>query len=140
MRKILFKAKEAKTGKWAQGNYYEQPKFEKCRYLITWNGRDALGNFGDRYHPVENVVIDEKTLSQYTGVDDVYKRKIFENDIVDLILPYKTIRCKVVFERGHFELVDIDDTLVYYISPSLDMKIVGNIFDNPKLLEEANEN
>ena len=86
------------------------------------------------------IKVKPETIGQYTAVDDINKRKIFENDIVDLILPYKTIRCKVVFEKGHFKLVDDYDSLVYYISPSLDMKVLGNIFDNPELMEESNDN
>ena len=142
MEKILFRGKELKTGKWAYGNYYYESKANQ--QYITWNGKDALGNFGDRYHPVTNVVIDETTVGQYTGLKDKNGKRIFEGDILrnsrnDLFV--------VRYICGGFDCEPIKE---FYKQPKISWntlgelqnaswvednnEVIGNIYDNPNLL------
>lgn len=79
MRKLLFRGKEKGTGKWAFGNFYQHEK----GVFISWNRCDALGNFGDRYNPVNNVVVEPETVGQFTGKYDNNMRRIFDGDIVE---------------------------------------------------------
>ena len=79
MREIVFRAKELHTGEWVYG-----------WYLKTFFGGPGLSHaILDRYEAALNMVhcheIDESTLGQYTGVNDMHKVGIFEGDIVRVI-------------------------------------------------------
>ena len=119
MREILFKAKRKDNGEWVEG-------------LITvmW-GYYHIINPDD-----ENVAypIDFETICQYTGLTDKNGKKIWENDIV--YIPYVHLEdtyCKVIFTFGAFigELADgTHDSILSRLA-----EVIGNIFDNPELLE-----
>ena len=105
--------------------------------------------------------VDPETVFQYTGLTDKNGRKIFEGDIVKLVLPDGEIRyfkvsiksvvrkvlCHpdfddefskveitgVVFEWNGYELFPCIDT--YGVPDYRMMEVIGNIFDNPELME-----
>lgn len=167
MRKILFRGKEIDTGKWAYGNYYYEAKKQNKPYYITWNGEDALGDFGDRYHPVHNVIVDPATIGQYTGLKDKNGTKIFAGDIVKVL----GMVGKIVYECGSFGINteeginykrienftkdNLDNTFegtfcdnfiplfeLYCNFNNVDdyideIEVIGNIFDNAKILEKV---
>lgn len=79
--------------------------------------------------------IDMETICQYTGLLDINGAEIYEGDVVGL---YYEEHCSwkglVIFNRDGFESKRIDG-----ISTCLGHKpwrIIGNIFDNPELLEK----
>lgn len=144
MRKILFRGREINTGKWAYGNYYYEAKNQNTPYYITWNGKDALGDFGDRYHPVNNVIVEPETIGQYTGLKDKNGTKIFEGDIVigDIpeLLGNQNLIGVVEYEESAF-IIRIPNRKSWQIQKVgfcsfINYKVIGNIFDNPRLLEE----
>lgn len=158
MRKILFRAKDKATGKWAYGNYYFEAKNKFSPHYITWNGTDALGNFGDRYHPVNNVIIDEATLGQFTGLCDKNGARIFEGDILGNLKFASNSRIDYLIKFGfHGFGIAVGDVsgdaeaYGFYMEPYgtlwgresepllstliKDFEVIGNIFDNPELLE-----
>lgn len=124
MREILFKAKhihsfscnERLNGRWIEGNlsdknYIHSPELE--------------GEF----------LIDSETICQYTGLTDKNGNRIWENDIV---------RC-----GGYFVVTWKEELASFCLSKKgwmyqnffgevvngCDCEVVGNIFDNPELVE-----
>lgn len=139
MREILFKAKQVGDDEWVEGYYTE------C------NGKAFIGInisiYGDIFEVFCTPVIrwfevDPKTLCQFTGLCDRYGSKIWENDILmahlDESYPedvtYETVEWGVAgwvaHETGSTDREYIDKFDLKHF------KVVGNIFDNPELLQE----
>ena len=72
-------------------------------------------------------------IEQCTGLKDKNGKLIYEGDIVEVPVLYNEIptgkkqRCKVYYKHGAFNI---------YAVKSEYLKIVGNIHENPELLEE----
>lgn len=84
----------------------------------------------------------EFILMQSSGLKDKNGVEIFEADILTsnvqpckMVNPIKDGYGVVRFENGMFKLGAI--SLVTFISK---MEVIGNIYENPNLLEQANEN
>lgn len=84
----------------------------------------------------------EVVLMQSTGLKDKNGVEIFEGDVLTsnvqpckMVNPIKDGYGVVRFENGMFKLGAI--SLVTFISK---MEVIGNIYENPNLLEQANEN
>lgn len=146
-REILFKAKRKDNGEWVEGYYIYHIKRTICpsgdsvkpedeQHVIMQDG------FSDWNMPRGTVVyeIDQETLCQYTGLTDKNGKKIWENDILRRD-GYWDIR--IEFENGAFMVRNADK--VQYINrvtctliSTFNIKayeVIGNIFDNPELLE-----
>lgn len=92
-------------------------------------------------------LVDPETLCQFTGLCDKNGKKIWENDIVLVIYENRYYEKKelstgrIVFIRGAWyiggkvwnELYAIDEDAIFQV------EIVGNIFDNPELLQEESD-
>ena len=121
-REILFRGKRKDNGEWVEG------------YLIPqdWNTKYFIGN-------IRGMDLDEiipKTRGQYTGLKDKNGRKIFEGDILrgkgknvyEVVYP-ENIAGFVTRGTGVLSVPCMNyGTMKYY-------EIVGNIYDNPELLE-----
>ena len=160
MREILFKAKSVYDGEWVEG-YYIRDQYHIGGKDIIFYRKDS-----DRFTVYTNI-IDIETLCQFTGLCDKNGNKIWENDILMCHGNPKDL-AKVLFgefgvrniETGsivdkvvgwHYEVVSTDAIsrcepfcwpmpLTEYYIDRCEMEVVGNIFDNPELLqEESNE-
>lgn len=123
--RYLFKAKHFK--KWHIGNIVKEPD---GLYI-----RDIKGN-------VMAYINDESTICQCTGLRDKNGNLIWENDIVGLYNENKTKRYAVgCVEYGTCNCSCCDGVYGWYFTDSADIResgryeVLGNIFDNPKLLE-----
>lgn len=136
-REILFKAKRIDNGEWVEG----------CIVI----DQSRLDRFKYRIQPIESGVlyahpIDPDTLCQYTGLTDKNGKKIWENDILKCkkyiggnFVDYCIEVGYVEMKHGAFGLHRIKNDAYY--RPFKDWledyeyEVVGNIFDNPELLE-----
>lgn len=140
MREILFRGKLAGNGEWVYGAYVQLKDGDRTIPYIYY--------FGE--------VIPE-TFGQYTGLTDKNGKKIFEGDICKVT--YLDRRCnsngkrylaenemieKVVFKNGAFCFMVIIEDIAMYRPIGFDIyekqkikyvKVIGNIYDNPELLE-----
>lgn len=129
MRDIKFRAKgkNQHINKWAYGYLADE-------YYISEKGE--LG-----YTPIR-----KETIGQYTGLKDKSGKEIYEGDII--FDSFYERKAKVVFLEGAFWLDYIDDFKEYetihkryqlianYDNKSV-LEVIGNIYDNPELLEEG---
>lgn len=107
------------------------------------NGRWVKGYLSDKDYIYDKslegeFLVDEDTICQYIGLTDKNGKKIWENDIVQAGLYKGTVE----YENGCFvikwcNVKFLRKDLGYWAD--LDgFHTIGNIFDNPELLEEEN--
>ena len=70
MRQIIFQGKTVKTGEWIQGclTYYIDPEFH---------------SFIEDPITMEKLEVIPASVGQYTGLNDVFGRRIFEGNVVE---------------------------------------------------------
>lgn len=141
MREILFRAKRIDNGEWVEGYYGIKAKeTDMEKHYIMVSTYDA--NLSSYPFYFTDIQIDPETLCQYTGLKDKNGNRIWENDIVSFIDMTST-------ESGYCErncigrvAWDIEE-VCFYVTDRLsseswevlqDCYAVGNIFDNPELL------
>lgn len=159
MREILFKAKVKETGEWVEGFYavkgeaYRQPE-QHCICVSTLSGNCESSYFTD-------VEVWPETVGQYTGLEDVNGKKIFEGDIVRDLRLYLCHERE--FEQGYINeekyeayrknartnvvsFCDVGSCGCCYeafvgsgfAAFGIDLnecEVIGNIHDNPELLK-----
>ena len=137
MRKIFFKAKRLDNGEWVEGNLVLSPKadedFKAIIIPLEDNGEYTQG-INDDLGFETWYKVDRNTICRYTGLTDKNGNKIWENDFVD-IQHYATKAHKVKWGYGGF-CVGINGLLCHYNTVC---EVIGNIFDNPELLEGGGE-
>lgn len=135
MREILFKAKRLDNGEWVEGYYV----YCRKRHYILPVLNKVIG-FDERED--EWVEVDPDTICQYTGLTDKNGRRIWENDICDRKEKYPEI---VTYNKGDWQL-DYSYALGkekhfcacnlgFYACERECVEVIGNVFDNPELLE-----
>ena len=135
MREILFRGKRLDNGEWVEGFYNHLP----------------CGRFGADEHMIQTVLengkigmlydIDTSTVGQYTGMMDKNGKRIFEGDIAKVLQGKDKDIAYVGFENGAFMLYPktgniYERTLWEYWYNDWDVEVIGNITDNPELLEK----
>lgn len=133
MRDIIFKAKCVDTGEWAEGDLLQYGGTSQI-WVQTKDGK-------------WNCIVDPETVCQYTGLQDKNRQRIWENDIV------RTSRYGKDDGNGHnftgFDSFSVrwdDGGFALYnkwrrfnLRSNLnEYEIIGNIFDNPDLLNHQN--
>lgn len=162
-REILFKAKRLDNGKWVEGYYCKLDETTYCisedyeRYPVPTHHyilHEAMTDWGlpNRFLQFE---INPDTLCQFTGLTDKNGKKIWENDILRYSYDYdgspflkdgEEIKYRVgavfwsewrgswaVCGRGNKKCTN-NDVFKYNRNPNR-AEVIGNIFDNPELLE-----
>lgn len=129
--RYLFKAKRLDNGEWVIGSY------ANCCYQ---NEEDKTGHFILEY-PNKFHEIYTSTICQCTGLKDKNGKLIWEGDVVRVCWQDNEAQCEeiaqIVWNKfGYYPWLD-----EYYcdgcdlFNEVRDIEVVGNIFDNPDLLE-----
>ena len=133
MREILFRGKRVDNGGWVYGNLIQRNIWGAVFPIIRAEDK-GYGNFK------EWEVIPE-TVGQYTGLQDKNGSKIFDGDVVECTSTWDKANMVVIFEDGEYRLVLCDkyknytSGRGYYSIGCFDKKVIGNIHDNPEVME-----
>ncbi len=147
MREILFRGKDAESGKWLYGWVFG----EKAKSIIEIDTKYVSEHGVEAYYT--SVVIPE-TVGQYTGLDDKNGVKIFEGDIISYfyddwiepevgVVKYMSDDGYPAFELEHSPVFDdehhvIECNMLALLDQSGDDSyfVAGNLHDNPELVED----
>lgn len=128
-REILFRGKRADKGEWIEGYHAVIGErvviIEYPEMFYDSDGKECHGN------TIEDVA--PETVCQYTGLADENGKKIFEGDIVRdhgnaYIVFWDSGNCEVGIKNTE------ESFGIAYLYPG-DMEVIGNIFDDPELVE-----
>ena len=133
--RYLFRGKRIDNGEWVEG-YLSYPFCtKKGNESYYFYAKDSLGFFC-------RCVVDASTICQCTGLKDKNGKLIWENDICDRKEQYPEI---VKYCGGDWTLdysyASHKESGVYYCNLGFYaeerkcVEVIGNIFDNPELLE-----
>ena len=135
--RYLFRGKRTDNGEWVEGNLITDEQDEKKCFIGYVFGTNDDGT----PHDYDVVSVDPSTICQCTGLKDKNGKLIWENDIlsghIDDEFPEDETRKRVVWHENGWctnepgcdyyeELDDFD---------SENFEVIGNMIDNPELLE-----
>lgn len=130
MREILFKAKRDGSGKWVEGCYAEC----KGKTFIGIGISIGIDAFKGFCTPVIRwFEVDPETLCQFTGLCDKNGKKIWENDILRFTQQDETKIGVIKYNAPIFTYFGLMRWSLYKD------EVIGNIFDNPELLQEESD-
>lgn len=128
-REIIFRGKRIDNDEWTEGYLFK-----------IWNRTFLLwGMTGDVPNMVE---VKPETVGQYTGLTDKNGKKIFEGDIVKF--------SHLVFDESRIGVISYEMNVTgfvlghkggysWIVYPNEFYEVIGNIYDNPELLEVGND-
>ena len=137
MREILFRGKRIDNGEWVEG-YLVKAVGGECMILpITtehWGGVE----FNIGYH------CDPATVGQYTLLEDKDSKRIFEGDIVRdndgkiYVVLWSAAGFGLKYDplHAHGFYYELSPLCNFWNAHGSIIKVIGNIHDNPELLEE----
>ncbi len=141
MRTIIFRGKRLDNGEWITGSFLP---INDSAYIREgeWGDLEDI-DFGFGFKEV-----DIATVGQYTGMNDRNGKEIYEGDIIGFSKGARiaALNYHVKWIRGGFWLTDggygdklepqLRDIQSFAESNGYITLIIGNIHDNPELLEE----
>lgn len=138
--RYLFHGKRTDNGEWITGNLIEDGVTGKVYIHAIGNSVNESDRVGEEgYLRFIAYEVDPLTVCQCTGLTDKNGKLIWENDIVSVIredgfIEYAIIDYYISSMMSGFRMKPIED----WMCTSFDeVEVVGNIFDNPELLEAA---
>ena len=148
MHEILFRGKRIDSGEWVEGYYASIGEYH---YILT--GRLELVP----YLGFEHFFVNSETIGRFTGLTDCNGVKIFEGDIIRWRDSTELSVGGQIAEVCYGEYIDADShfddvyslgfyfklfdknktcaTISWLDEYKNDFDIIGNIYDNPELLE-----
>ena len=143
MREILFRGKCGYNNEWVEGFYYQAKLYrsdkELCHY-ITIPHPESDGQ------PSDHIMVHPETVGQFTSLSDKNGKRIFEGDIVrvcldpeicvgNVIWDNKIASYNIPFNNGKCVLPLDIFIAKNKVGDKVWIEVIGNIHDNPELLE-----
>lgn len=133
MREILFRGKRTINGDWVYGDFVHGNERKSLR--------DSIFVYDSETQSFNDYEINPSTLGQYTGLTDKNGKRIFDGDVAKVMQGKDKDIAYVGFENGAFMLYPktgniYERTLWSYWYNDWDVEVIGNITDNPELLEK----
>ena len=145
MREILFRGMRIASGEWVEGYLFDDGIVNSKSVFI---GNLAITKYKGSADDEFEVGLDiceviPKTVGQYTGLTDKNGAKIFEGDIIDVTTNHHYVgvaverlgKFTVVFDDGCFMRAKVGGIGKFHFIPTDEIQIIGNIHDNPELME-----
>lgn len=129
MREILFRGKDFSgtlSHSWIFGSL---DTTEKEYPSIIY-----LDRFGNRCR----IFVDPKTVGQYVGLTDKNGKKIFEGDIVERLWLGEKHIYRIHYDSDIASFIGADiysEGFTTFDYDACEFEVIGNIYDNPELLE-----
>lgn len=138
MQEILFRGKVIEgnwppaniQGEWIEGSLVHQTEYygdQVDRYHILYTGEFDM----DYY---DSVIVDPKTIGQFTGACDKNGKKIFEGDIIRGLMDFGPAGLIESIVPIYFDTSAGGYQWNYFNMSTIE--VIGNIHDNPELLKE----
>lgn len=126
MREILFRGKRKDNGKWVEGHYGEY-----------YSGKENVSCISISKETISVSLcydVIPETVGQYTGLTDKNGVKIFEGDICWF---YGGDYYSGLWEQNAIVAITdmTDDEQTHYLKNAEYCEVIGNIYDNPELIE-----
>lgn len=140
MREVKFRGRCVLTGEWLHGGLIQLENVTR----ICWV---------DERNIFSSATIDKKTLAQYTGLKDKNGREIYEGDIVRFVnfdssggqRADREITGVIKYQSGLYEIWNNNESEFFESDGAFilnhawlqddEFEVIGNIYENPKLLE-----
>ena len=130
--RYLFRAKRTDNREWVEGFYCKRKTGHYDNIGFHEEYRDCIiAEFSDG--GITWCDVDPSTICQCTGLKDKNGKLIWENDIVKDNVIFGSVSWDDINER--FFIDDIQDGYQDYSDWWHEVQVIGNIFDNPELLE-----
>ena len=133
MREILFRGKRLDNGKWVEGAFCPNDCDDPFGPMVYKPSIIKLGDPCDGFW----FAVDPETVGQYTGLKDKNGKKIFEGDIWNCggcIGVIKWVEDVCSFE-ANYTMNGIEYANAVGAYRAAKVEVIGNIHDNPDLLE-----
>lgn len=120
--RYLFKAKRLDNGEWVQGALFNGESHCIIGQEIKFSP------YTEHECKIVGYEVDRNTICQCTGLKDKNGKLIWENDI----LKYEWDRTRIDFIKYQAPIFTYSKTMRWSLQQD---EVIGNIFDNPELLE-----
>lgn len=142
MREIKFRGKCLDNGEWIVGSYIEAENRDRsiAHQIVPYKSGEVVRE------------VDPATVGQYTGLTDIKGREVYEGDIINWLM-HRMDRTGYI-EEGRVEFRTNEQATVVINKFATrdgresvrnilcclnDLKVIGNIHDNPELLKGGNQ-
>ena len=152
MREIRFRAKRLENNEWVYG-YYLYIEERQRHYILTGDIATYPVDIVHNHLTVQGfewIEVDGKTVCEFIGslypndsddIIDVYEKDIVrvrltQHDDIKLYRPKKSITCCILYDEDTGRFSGMGNFIKFSDWVYNDWEVVGNLFDNPELMEE----
>lgn len=137
--RYLYRAKRIDNGEWIVGSLIQAPYLGSIRSWISSEQEDKarLREISSNQAVWRAFEVRTDTICQCTGLKDKNGKMIWENDIVkhDFGKDQIGVQLAIVKYDSKYACYQIKPIYDWMYCDKTDCEVIGNIFDNPELLE-----